>query len=119
LISKKMLTKFAAASFVVAAATASALDSCPDYSTYSQEYHAPFSSGKYNLSSQRPDLACRTFQSQDVEDTIDRMNKTIVDRDLFQIFQNAYPNTLDTAIKWHGTAEGSDEELTFVITGDM
>ena len=114
-----MRHKLAVASFMVTAATASVSDSCPDYSTYAQEHHGPYSSGKYNLSSQRPAPTCRTFESQDVEDAIDRLNKTIHDPDLFRLFQNAYPNTLDTAIKWHGTAEGSDEELTFVITGDM
>lgn len=105
--------------FMAATAAASISDSCPDYLDYAKEYHAPYSTGKYNLSSQRPAPSCRTFESQDVEDTLDRMNKTIRDPDLFHLFQNAFPNTLDTAIKWHGTAEGSDEELTFVITGDM
>ncbi|OBT81638.1 hypothetical protein VE02_09648 [Pseudogymnoascus sp. 03VT05] len=114
-----MWNKLAAAGFMVATATVSISDSCPDYLDYAKEYHAPYSAGKYNLSSQRPAPSCRTFKSQDVEDTIDRMNKTMRDPDLFQLFKNAFPNTLDTAIKWHGTAEGSDEELTFVITGDI
>lgn len=105
--------------FVAVAAAATVPATCPDYLDYSQEYHAPYSSGRYNLSSQRPAPSCRTFKSQDVEDTITRMSKSIHDPDLFRLFQNSYPNTLDTAIKWHGTAEGSDEELTFVITGDM
>ena len=103
----------------MAAVTTASISDCPDYSSYAKERHAPYSSGKYKLPYQRPTPECRTFESQDVEDTIDRMNKTIWDPDLFQLFQNAFPNTLDTAIKWHGTAEGSDEELTFVITGDM
>lgn len=92
---------------------------CPDYSDYSKGYHPPFSTGHYNLSYQRPSEACRTFTSQAVEDTITRLNSTMADPDLFRLFQNSYPNTLDTAIKWKGTAAGSDEELTFVITGDM
>ena len=93
--------------------------SCPDYADYSDEYHAPFSTGRYNLSYQRPAVQCRTFISPGVEDTITRLNATIADPDLFRLFQNSYPNTLDTAIKWKGYAAGTDEELTFVITGDM
>lgn len=93
---------------------------CPDYLVYSEEYHAPFSTGRYNLSSQRPPAHCRTFNSSGVEETLVRLNSTIADPDLSRLFQNAYPNTLDTAIKWHGyAANNSAEELTFVITGDM
>lgn len=92
---------------------------CPDYSDYSQQYHAPFSSGAYNLSSMRPAPACRTFNSSDIDNVVTKMKSVIRDPDLYRLFQNAYPNTLDTAIKWKGTAAGSDEELTFVITGDI
>ncbi len=92
---------------------------CPDYSDYAKGYHPPFSAGRNNLSYQRPSEVCRTFTSQVVEDTITRLNSTIADPDLFRLFQNSYPNTLDTAIKWKGHAAGTDEELTFVITGDM
>ncbi|KAI9757222.1 MAG: hypothetical protein M4579_003522 [Chaenotheca gracillima] len=100
---------------VVVATTAQ----CPDYLDYSEQYHAPFSSGRYNLSYQRPSPECRTFVSQPIEDTIKRLNSTIRDPDLARLFENSYPNTVDTAIKWKGTAAGSDEELTFVITGDI
>ena len=92
---------------------------CPDYLDYSKAYHSPFSTGRYNLSYQRPIETCRTFRSQAVEDTITRLNTTITDPDLFRLFQNSFPNTLDTAIKWKGHAAGTDEELTFIITGDM
>ena len=92
---------------------------CPDYSDYSEEYHAPFSTGRYNLSYQRPSVDCRTFISPVVENTIASLNSTITDPDLYRLFLNSYPNTLDTAIKWKGYANGTDEELTFVITGDM
>ncbi|MCJ1307073.1 hypothetical protein MMC25_000719 [Agyrium rufum] len=92
---------------------------CPDYSVYSTQYHAPFSGGVYNISSQRPPVECRAFISQGVEDAIAQLSATIADPDLAQLFTNTYPNTLDTAIKWKGHANGTDEELTFVITGDI
>jgi hypothetical protein len=93
---------------------------CPDFSDYSQQYHAPFSLGRYNLSYMRPEPACRTFNSSIVEDTITSMQSVIKDPDLYRLFQNSFPNSLDTAVKWKGfAANNSDEELTFLITGDI
>lgn len=93
---------------------------CPDYLVYAAEYHGPFSEGSYNLSFQRPPLPCRTFNLSEVEDTIERLRDTIADPDLYRVFQNSFPNTLDTAIRWHGVAaNNSEEELTFIITGDI
>lgn len=92
---------------------------CPDYSDYSKTAHAPFSSGRYNLSYMRPDPACRTFNSSIVEGSTSNISSQINDPDLKRLFENTYPNTLDTAIRWKGYASGSDEELTFVITGGL
>lgn len=93
---------------------------CPDYSSYSTERHPPFSNGTYQLSYMRPDPACRTFNSSDVEDVLVQMQSIIKDPDLYRLFENTYPSTLDTAIKWKGfAANNSEEELTFVITGDI
>jgi hypothetical protein len=104
---------------VLASIAAVASAQCPDYLDYAEVPHGPYSSGKYNLSYQRPDPACRTFTSTVVEDTVNRVKGDISDPDLRRLFENTYPNTLDTAIRWKGTAAGSDEELTFVITGDI
>ena len=93
---------------------------CPDYLDYALTKHEPFSSGKYQLSYMRPSEECRTFKSQGVEDKIAEMQSVIKDPDLYRLFSNAYPNTLDTAIKWKGyAANNSEEELTFIITGDI
>lgn len=93
---------------------------CPDYADYSTARHMPYSNGTYQLSYMRPDPACRTFNSSDVESILVEMQSVISDPDLYRLFQNAYPNTLDTAVKWKGyAANNSEEELTFLITGDI
>jgi hypothetical protein len=92
---------------------------CPDYANYARTPHGPYSSGQYQLSYQRPTPKCRTFSLPEVESTIARLNTTIKDPDLFRLFENSFPNTLDTAVKWKGYAAGTQEELTFLITGDM
>lgn len=62
---------------------------CPDYLNYSMEYHPPFSSGRYNLSYQRPDPACRTASSSAVDAVIEEMQNVITDPDLYRLFQNS------------------------------
>jgi meiotically up-regulated gene 157 (Mug157) protein len=93
---------------------------CPEYIDYAKQVHEPLSSGKYKLAYQRPTEECRTFKSSGVEETVSRMQTVIKDPDLARLFQNSYPNTLDTAIKWKGyAADNAEEELTFIITGDI
>jgi len=99
---------------------------CPSYASYSRTRHEDNRSpGRYQLPFQRPVEECRTYRSQEVEDAIERMKTTIHDPDLCRLFENAFPNTLDTAVKWkgfawaNGTEEETDEDLAFVITGDM
>ncbi|KAJ4287518.1 hypothetical protein N0V88_007620 [Collariella sp. IMI 366227] len=95
-------------------------ESCPDYSLYSQARHEPFSSGKHDLPYQRPAPACRTFSSFTIESLLTNMSSIIADPDLYRLFENTYPNTLDTAIRWRGhAANNTAEELTFLITGDI
>ncbi|SPN96658.1 related to Meiotically up-regulated gene 157 protein [Cephalotrichum gorgonifer] len=93
---------------------------CPNYSSHSRYPHEPLSSGKFALGYQRPSPSCRTFNSTLVEDEIARVKALISDPDVARIFENTFPNTLDTAIKWHGVASNNtEEELSFVITGDI
>ncbi|KAI1325432.1 glycoside hydrolase family 125 protein [Xylariaceae sp. FL0255] len=108
-------TVVAALCFVQQAAGA-----CPSFTSYSQTKHEPYSTGAYALSYMRPDPACRTFNSTVVENAILHMKNITEDPDLFRLFENTFPNTLDTAIKWRGlAANNSEEELAFIITGDI
>lgn len=115
---------------------------CPDYSSYAYEKHEPLSKGRFKLAYQRPAPRCRKFPLAEVEETIAAMKRTIRDPDLFRLFENCFPNTLDTAITWKGLADkanGTDEDqevrpptnhspyhpiltpsqLTYITTGDI
>lgn len=77
-------------SLVAAAATFCAVSAqCPDYSTYSQQYHAPFSAGHYNLSYMRPQTTCRTFRVSAVDNLIKNYTSVIKDPDLYRLFENS------------------------------
>jgi len=68
------------------------------------------------LPSGRPKPTDRRFISQSVEDTIVRMRKRIADPKLAQLFENCFPNTLDTTVDFE-MIDGKPD--TFVITGDI
>ncbi|KAF2148915.1 glycoside hydrolase family 125 protein [Myriangium duriaei CBS 260.36] len=107
---------------------------CPAYEHYVRQPHPPFTEGPMELPFQRPQELCRTFESAHVEKTIHYMNEHIQDKDLARIFENAFPNTLDTTVRWH--VDGSEKlddvldpyELdegrwqgpqSFIVTGDI
>jgi len=109
---------------------------CPAYEHYAKFPHRPFSGGSMALPYQRPARVCRTFESELVEKTIDDMNEMIIDKDLARIFENAFPNTLDTTVRWHrdGTEKKEDKQYykytlpdegkwegaqSFIVTGDI
>lgn len=58
---------------------------CPLYQNYAAQRHEPISTGQWSLSFARPIAPCRTFRSQEVEDTIDRLRGVIKDPDLFRV----------------------------------
>ncbi|KAI9729144.1 MAG: hypothetical protein M1834_007051 [Cirrosporium novae-zelandiae] len=74
---------------------------CPDYKHYSAFQHRPFSTGPLGLPWQRPSPHCRTFSSPLVEKVIEDMEGQMIDKDLARLFANAFPNTLDTTVRWH------------------
>lgn len=101
-------------------ATPTFSQSCPDYADYSKERNGPVSAGRFELAYQRPDKSCRTFISSTVDETIRNMSSVITDPDLYRLFENTFPNTLDTAIKWRGYDRNDPKaELAFVVTGDI
>ena len=69
-----------------------------------------------DLTSRRPPPGERRFVSQAVEDTIRQVSADIADPELAWLFQNCFPNTLDTTVDV-GTVDGKPD--TFVITGDI
>ena len=109
---------------LVTAAPVPLPNDCPSYDYHAKIRHeARRSAGRYALPLQRPLEKCRTYVSWEVEDCISQMRSKIKDPDLFRLFENSFPNTLDTMIKWKGFAmendTETDEDLAFVITGDM
>ena len=66
--------------------------------------------------SQRPELSKRKFVSKSVENTIKKVKKSIADPELAWIFENCYPNTLDTTVNHY---QKNGKPYTYVITGDI
>ena len=66
--------------------------------------------------SNRPSTEKRTFISQAVEDLIILTKDKIKDKELSWMFENCYPNTIDTTVDYE-IIDGKPD--TFIITGDI
>ena len=66
--------------------------------------------------SNRPAKGKRTFVSEAVEKTISTVKAEIADPELAWMFENCYPNTLDTTVDYE-VIDGKPD--TFIITGDI
>ncbi len=66
--------------------------------------------------SNRPLVAERTFTSKAVEDLIVKVKANIANKELAWMFENCYPNTLDTTVDYE-LIDGKPD--TFIITGDI
>ncbi len=64
----------------------------------------------------RPPLEKRTFTSQTVEELIQLVKSVIADEELAWMFENCFPNTLDTTVDYE-LIDGKPD--TFIITGDI
>ncbi|KAF2238933.1 glycoside hydrolase family 125 protein [Viridothelium virens] len=109
-------------------------DICPAYEKYAKYQHHPYSEGPMKLPFQRPAPQCRTFESPLVEQVITDIGSKMQDKDMARIFENAFPNTVDTTVRWHvdGTEKRSQQPLmnwkdqskwqgaqSFIVTGDI
>ncbi|MFT4196991.1 MAG: glycoside hydrolase family 125 protein [Pseudoxanthomonas sp.] len=77
---------------------------------------APAAKGAKDFASKRPPKGERRFVSAAVERQLQRIKARIGDPELAWLFENCYPNTLDTTVET-GTRDGKPD--TFVITGDI
>jgi hypothetical protein len=72
--------------------------------------------GATDLVSRRPSIAKRRFSSLAIEETISRVKSGITNPELQWLFENCFPNTLDTTVFFTDDEKHPD---TFVITGDI
>ncbi|RYE11644.1 MAG: glycoside hydrolase family 125 protein [Sphingobacteriaceae bacterium] len=66
--------------------------------------------------SKRPPLAKRNFTSKAVEEAITQFKSKVKDEELGWLFENCFPNTLDTTV-FYAVKEARPD--TYVITGDI
>ncbi|KAI1487711.1 hypothetical protein F5X96DRAFT_672411 [Biscogniauxia mediterranea] len=109
-------------------------EACPEYTHYAEYPHSPLSEGPLALPFQRPHPKCRTFHSDAIEKVIEDVTSRIGSPDLARLFENAFPSTTDTTVKFH-TSGSTDKKKkmkttpydegkwegphSFIITGDI
>src|SRR6059058_5377116 len=69
-----------------------------------------------DLTSKRPPVEERKFTSEGVEALIVKVKSAIPDEQLSWLFENCFPNTLDTTVNFEMV---NGEPDTYVITGDI
>ena len=85
-------------------------------SMYAQPSRAFNNFFTYEFVSNRPPIVERTYTSEAVEKIIAEVKKEIKDDELAWMFENCYPNTLDTTVDYEIIDNKPD---TFIITGDI
>jgi meiotically up-regulated gene 157 (Mug157) protein len=69
------------------------------------------------MNDNRPSPSERCFRSPAIESVLRDVSERIADSELAWLFNNCFPNTLDTTVRSHEDADGRPD--TFVITGDI
>lgn len=69
-----------------------------------------------NYESKRPEPQNRKFTSPAIEKVIKKVKKSIKNEELAWMFENCFPNTLDTTVHYY---EKNNKPYTYVITGDI
>ncbi len=67
--------------------------------------------------SRRPNVEDRLFRSEAVEQEIIRIKQALTNAKLRWMFENCFPNTLDTTVRYRQDESGQDD--TVVYTGDI
>lgn len=75
-----------------------------------------FAFQKNKFTSNRPPISKRHFTSEAVEATIERVKVQLPNKELAWLFENCFPNTLDTTV-YHESTNGKPD--TYIITGDI
>lgn len=75
-----------------------------------------FSNGFTDFETKRPPLADRRFTSDAVESMINKIKEGLKNEELVWLFENCFPNTLDTTVDF-SLVNGKPD--TYVITGDI
>lgn len=102
--------------FIFGAATAS-VHKAAAQKEFGQEYIDAISVAKPYVS-KRPVVEDRLFRSKAVEKTIEDIKKRLKDTPyLAWMFENCFPNTLDTTVHYEEDKDGTPD--TFVYTGDI
>ena len=78
-----------------------------------------FSFLQNEFESKRPPVAERKFVSEAVEETIKRIKSQIANPELAWLFENCFPNTLDTTVNFDAKAAAKNHPDTYVITSDI
>lgn len=95
--------------FIQNTALAGALTTIDPYSLFAD-------SGTVNFPKVRVPQEQRNFKSKSIEKAIKDFSKHVNDKELAWLFNNCFPNTLDTTVDFNKNHEKPD---TYVITGDI